>query len=219
MGMTDLDRRIETIADQLAERFNLAISKAVDEKNRFEDGEEIFRDTIAVLDYYNCNDIESDQLLNFSKVAFFRKKYDKALFYAAEAVAKSETDGRKKNAEENLHAMAFKIFEILLVTTEDFHDQIDFEGLQEYLMPEDYCAAIRNTYSARKNIKTQEDKTFLTGVLSKLSQELIRQGVRQEKCGNREGALLLFRTVFPFLNPKKAAAVSKEIEKMEAVGV
>jgi len=215
--MTELDQRIGAIVKQLTERFNLAIANAVDEKKTFEDGEEIFRDTIAVLDYYNCFDQESDQLENFSKVAFFRKKYDKALYYATESVRKGKSAERVEKASENLHSMAFKIFEILLVTTEDFHEQIDFEGLQDYLMPEDYCRAIKNTYGARKRIHTDEDKKYLSGVLKTLSQELIKQGIRQKKNGNNEGALLLFKTVFPFLNPKRAAIVSKEIQEMEAV--
>ena len=215
--MTEFELRINEIVKQLRERFNLAIAQAVDEKKTFEDGEAIFSDTLAVLDYYNCFDLESDQLVNFSKVAFFRKKYDKALYYATEAVNKAKSQERKDAASENLHSMAFKIFEILLVTTEDFHEQIDFDGLQEYLLPEDYCMAMKNTYGARKRIKTDEDKNFLTGVLKTLSQELVKQGIRQKKNGNTEGALLLFKTVFPYLNPKRAAIISKEIREMEAV--
>ncbi|MCR5458962.1 MAG: hypothetical protein K6F51_03595 [Acetatifactor sp.] len=215
--MTDFEQRIGEIVKQLTERFNLAIAQAVDEKKTFEDGEKIFRDTIAVLDYYNCFDLESEQYENFSKVAFFRKKYDKAIYYATEAVRIAKAKERIDQATQNLHSMAFKIFEILLVTTEDFHEQIDFEGLQDYLMPEDYCIAIKNTYGARKQFKTQEDKTYLSGILKKLSQELIRQGIRQKNNGNTDGALLLFRTVSPFLNPKRAAIISNEIREMEAV--
>ena len=69
--MTEFELRINEIVKQLRERFNLAIAQAVDEKKTFEDGEAIFSDTLAVLDYYNCFDLESDQLVNFSKVAFF----------------------------------------------------------------------------------------------------------------------------------------------------
>lgn len=214
--MTDFERQIEDLVKRLTERFNLAIASAVDEKKTFEDGESIFCDALAVLDYYNCHDLESDQLVNFSKVAFFRKKYAKALYYASEAVRKGKTDERVENASRNLHSMAFKLFEILLVTTEDFHDQIDFESLQEYLLPEDYCMAMKNTFASRKNIKSDEDKAFLTSLLKKLSQELIRQGFRQKENGNAEGALLLFNTVIPYVTPKKARVLSSEMKELEA---
>lgn len=214
--MTEFEYRISEIVKQLKERFNMAISEAVNEKKTFEDGEKIFTDTISVLDYYNCFDLESDQLVNFSKVAFFRKKYDKALYYATEAIQKAKSQERIDAATENLHSMAFRIFEILLVTTEDFHDQIDLEDLQDYLTPEDYCIAMKNTFGARNKIKTDEDRNFISGVIKTLSQELVKQGIRQKKNGDTKSALLLFKTVFPYLNPKRAAIISNEIQEMEA---
>ena len=217
MGTKELDKKVAFIVDQLVERFNLAISTAVDEKKSFDQGEEIFLDTIAVLEYYDCGDIATEQIINFSKVAFFRKEYKKALAYGMKAVDVSKTNEKKETAYMNLHEMSFKLLEILLVTTEDLKEQVTFEDIQEFLTTEDYCVAMRNTYAARKKIKTDEDKEFLAGVLNKLSKELMRQGVRQEKCGNNKDAVLLFRTVTPFLPPKKAKLVTAEIEKMEAI--
>lgn len=215
MGETGLDKQIEAIVEQLVERFNLAISIAVDDNKKFEQGEEIFQESIAVLEYYSCNDIAADQLVNFSKVAFFRKVYDKALYYAGEAVAKSESQDKEETAADNLHAMAFKIFEIILVSSEEKPGGVGFEEVQEFLTPEDYCKAIQNVYGVSRKSMAQEEKLFLAEVLKKLSFEVMRQGLRQEKCGDKKDALLLFRTVLPFLNPKRASVISAEIRKLE----
>lgn len=210
MGESGLDKQVAVIVDQLAEQFNLAISVAVDEKRTFEQGESIFREAVAVLDYYSCGEIAAEQMVNFSKVAFFRKQYDKALYYAVEAA-----DRGRQSAADNLHAMAFRLFELVLVESSETIRGVDFEDLQDVLVPEDYCRALQNVYRAARQTKTEEGRQFLAGVLKKLTHEVTRQGLRREKNGDVHGALLLQKTVLPFLNPKRAAVIAAEIKKLE----
>ncbi len=67
MAMTDLDKKVELIVNQLVERFNMATQIALDENKKFEQAQEIFEETLAVLDYYGCNENTADQFINFSK--------------------------------------------------------------------------------------------------------------------------------------------------------
>lgn len=212
----EFDRQIEAIVKQLTEQFNLAISVAVDEDKSFEQGETIFREAVAVLEYYSCLDSAVEQLVNFSKVAFFRKKYDKALFYAIEAVNKKESGCG--DATDNLHAMAYKLFELVLVESSETMCGLTFDDLQEILVPEDYCEALKNIYNASKQAHTEEDKLLLAQVLKKVTLEVMRQGLRKKKQGETDKALLLLKTVQPFLNPKRAEVIAAEIEKLEGTG-
>ena len=213
MGESGLDKQVAAIVDQLAEQFNLAISVAVDENRTFEQGESIFREAVAVLDYYSCGEIAAEQTVNFSNLAFFRKQYDKALYYAAEAA-----DRGGQSAADNLHAMAFRLFELVLVESAETMRGVDFEDLQDILIPEDYCLALQNVYRSARQTKTEEGRQFLAGVLKKLTHEVTRQGLRREKNGDVRGALLLQKTVLPFLNPKRAAVIAAEIKKLEENG-
>lgn len=215
MGETELDKQLEAIVDQLAERFNLAISLAVDEEKTFDQGEQVFQEALAVLEYYNCNNLVADQLINFSKVAFFRKKYDRALYYAAIATEKANVQDKIEMAHQNLHGMAFKILDLLLMHEDDAISVIDYEDLQEFLIPEDYCHALRNVYHSFQCVKSQEEKDFLSEVIKKLSLEVMKQGIRQEKKNHTDAALLLFKTALPFLNPKRAEIIKNEINKIE----
>jgi len=212
---TEFDRQIEAIVEQLTEQFNLAISTAVDESKDFEQGENIFREAVAVLEYYNCVDSAIEQLVNFSKVAFFRRRYDRALFYAIEAINMSENGCVE--AAVNLHAMAYKLFEMVLVETSETMCGVTFDDLQEVLIPEDYCEALRNIYSISKQVQTPEEQQFLAQVLKKVTLEVMRQGLRKKKQGETDKALLLLKTVHPFLNPKRAEVIGSEIEKLEGI--
>lgn len=213
MGESELDRKLSDLTDQLAEQFNLAISTAVDENKTFAQGEQIFRDAIAVLDYYGCGETAAEQLVNFSKVAYFRKEYRKALSYASEAV--SRQGDAAHGPLDHLHAMAYRLFELVLVDSENTMDGLTLEDLQEILVPEDYCQALKNVYRAAKQVKSGEEQKFLAEMLRKLAIETVRQGIRREKAGEYAEALLLFQTVLPFLNPKRAAVIAEEIRKLE----
>ena len=58
---------VELIVNQLVERFNMATQIALDENKKFEQAQEIFEETLAVLDYYGYNENTADQFINFSK--------------------------------------------------------------------------------------------------------------------------------------------------------
>ena len=213
MGEQELDSQVKAIADQLAEQFNLAISIAVDENQSFAQGESIFRDAISVLNYYNCTEVAVEQLNNFAKAAFFRKEYGKALYYAAEAWNRSECRNSKVGAD--LHAMAFRLLELVMVESPETMCGVGFEDLQDILTPEDYCQALRNIYCDAKKVKTAEDRQFLAGILRKITLETMRQGIRREKLGDFPAAMQLLKTALPFLNPKRAAVITEEIKKLE----
>lgn len=214
MATVGFDEQVELIVKQLIEKINTAISFALDESKSFEQAELIFNEAITVLVYYQCGDTAAEQLINFSKIAYFRKECRKALLFASDAVEKSTSEEMRNKALDNIHNMAFKLLEYILIN-ENSKECITFEDVQGFIMPQDYCLALQNAYDAKTRIKTKEDQTFLTGVLTKLSLEMLRQGLRQEKNKNYVDALLLLRTVLPFLNPKRAELVSKEIEKLE----
>lgn len=217
MAMTDLDKKVELIVNQLVERFNMATQIALDENKKFEQAQEIFEETLAVLDYYGCNENTADQLINFSKVAFFRKYYDKALGYATQAVSKSVGTQKENAASCNLHDMAFKIFENILVANDDENLGVNFDDVEEYLNPEDYCTALKHTYMSKERIKTNEDRDFFAKVFKKLTIEVMRQGIRYGNKGQAQDGLKLLKMVQPFLTQKRAQAVEQEIKKMEAV--
>ena len=214
MVTVGFDEQVELIVKQLIEKINTAISFALDESKSFEQAESIFNEAITVLEYYQCGDTAAEQLINFSKIAYFRKECRKGLLFASDAVEKSASEEMRNKALDNVHNMAFKLLEYILVN-ENSSDCISFDDIQGFITPQDYCLALQNAYDAKTRIKTKEDQTFLTGVLTKLSLEMLRQGLRQEKNKNYVDALLLLRTVLPFLNPKRAELVSKEIEKLE----
>lgn len=214
MVTVGFDEQVELIVKQLIEKINTAISFALDESKSFEQAESIFNEAITVLEYYQCGDTAAEQLINFSKIAYFRKECRKGLLFASDAVEKSASEEMRNKALDNVHNMAFKLLEYILVN-ENSSDCISFDDIQDFITPQDYCLALQNAYEAKTRIKTKEDQTFLTGVLTKLSLEMLRQGLRQEKNKNYMDALLLLKTVLPFLNPKRAELVSKEIEKLE----
>jgi hypothetical protein len=214
MVTVGFDEQVELIVKQLIEKINTAISFALDESKSFEQAELIFNEAITVLVYYQCGDTAAEQLINFSKIAYFRKECRKGLLFASDAVEKSASEEMRNKALDNVHNMAFKLLEYILVN-ENSSDCISFDDIQGFITPQDYCLALQNAYEAKTRIKTKEDQTFLTGVLTKLSLEMLRQGLRQEKNKNYMEALLLLKTVLPFLNPKRAELVSKEIEKLE----
>lgn len=212
MNEAVFEEQLEMIVNQLKERFNLAIATAVDDKKSFDEAELIFQEAIGVLDCYHCYDVIAEQTMNFSKVAFFRQKYVKALYYASLAVEKSKLRESVEKNSENLHSMAYKCFEIILMR-EDV--EISFEDIEQFLVPEDYCVALLNMSEGIKHIHAETDKAFLAGVLKKLSLEVMRQGLRQEKEENKTEALKLFEMVLPFLNPKRAEIIAKEIKKLK----
>lgn len=216
MNPAKFDEQIELIVKQLTEKINMAISFAVDESKTFEQAEAIFNEAITVLEYYQCGDIAAEQLINFSKVAYFRKECRKALVLASDAVEKSSSDNVREKALDNVHNMAFKLLEYIIVNDDD-KINIAFEDVQGFIMPQDYCMALQKAYEATSRIKTKEDQVFITGVLSKLSLEVLRQGLRQEKNNNYADALLLLKAVRPFLNPKRTEIVCREIEKLECM--
>ena len=210
------DKQVKVLGDQLKERINLAISIAVDEDKEFIQAEEVFQESITVLTYYNCIEAVVDQLINFSKVAYFRELFVKALYYADDAVRKSNTDELKKKAAENLHSMAFRMFELYVVEPEKMQKKLDIADIEEYLEPQDYCLALENAYKANKHIKTEDDKNFVSSVLKRISLEVMRQGLKYERNEEIDSALLLLKAVIPYLNEKRANIINDEIRKMEA---
>lgn len=216
MASVGFDEQIELIVKQLTEKINMAISYALDEKKSFEQAELIFNEAISVLVYYKCGDVASEQLINFSNISFFRKECGKALVYASDAVEKSVSESVREKASNHIHNMAFKLLEYILVNDDD-KINISFEDIQGFVSPEDYCMALQKAYEATKRIKTKDDQSFITGVLNKLSLEVLRQGLRQKKNENYFEALMLLKAVKPFLNPKRAEVVSNEIEKLESM--
>ena len=74
MVTVGFDEQIELIVKQLIEKINTAISFALDESKSFEQAELIFNEAITVLVYYQCGDTAAEQLINFSKIAYFRKE-------------------------------------------------------------------------------------------------------------------------------------------------
>ncbi|SHK67749.1 hypothetical protein [Fibrobacter sp. UWH4] len=214
MATIGFDEQIEMIVKQLTEKINMAISFALDETKTFEQAESIFKEAITVLEYYQCGDTAAEQLMNFSKVAYFRKECRKALLFASDAVEKCISDDMRNKALDNVHSMAFKLLEFILVNEND-KMKVTFEDVQGFIMPQDYCLALQKAYEATDRIKTKDDQTFLTSVLTKLSLEVLKQGLRREKNGDYADALMLLKAVLPFLNSKRAEIVSKEIEKME----
>ena len=110
--------------------------------------------------------------------------------------------------------MSFKLLVYILVNNNESIN-ITFEEIQNFLLPQDYCFALQKAYEATSRIKTKDDQIFIKGVLSKLSLEILRQGLRQEKNNNYADALLLLKTDLPFLNHKRAEIISNEIKKLE----
>lgn len=216
MANIGYDEQIELIVKQLTEKINMAISFALDETKTFEQAESIFKEAVTVLEYYHCGDTAAEQLINFSKIAYFRKECRKALLYASDAVEKSVSENVRNKSLANIHDMSFKLLEFILVN-EDNKINVTFDDVQEFITPDDYCLALRKAYEATSRIKTKDDQQFLTGVLWKLSLEVLRQGLRQEKKKNYADALILLKATLPFLNSKRSEVVSKEIEKLERV--
>ncbi|SDB15028.1 hypothetical protein SAMN02910298_00802 [Pseudobutyrivibrio sp. YE44] len=215
--MADLafEEQVKAVGNQLKERINLAISIAVDEDKEFKQAEEVFQEAMTVLSFYNCNDVIVEQLVNFSKVAYCRELFDKALYYAEEAVRKSVAVEGRLTAEENLHSMAYRIFELILVAPERMNGIVEIEEVEDFLKPEDFCFALDNSYNAKKQIRTEDDKVFVSTILKQISLEIMRQGLRYERNGDKEAALKLFRAVMPYLNDKRAELISEEIKKLE----
>lgn len=216
MATIGYDEQIELIVKQLTEKINMAISFALDETKTFEQAESIFKEAVTVLEYYHCGDTAAEQLINFSKIAYFRKECRKALLYASDAVEKSVSENVRNKSLANIHDMSFKLLEFILVN-EDNKINVTFDDVQEFITPDDYCLALQKAYEATSRIKTKDDQQFLTGVLWKLSLEVLRQGLRQEKKKNYADALILLKATLPFLNSKRSEVVSKEIEKLERV--
>ncbi|MCL4102511.1 MULTISPECIES: hypothetical protein [unclassified Fibrobacter] len=216
MATIGFDEQIEQIVKQLTEKINMAISFALDESKSFEQAEAIFNEAITVLEYYQCGDTAAEQLINFSKITYFRKECRKALLFATDAVEKSVTDNVREKASNNLHDMAFKLLEYIVINDKG-QINVTFDDVQSFLVPQDYCNALQKAYEARNLIKTKNDLVFVTNALKKLSMEVLRQGLRQEKDGHFADSLSLLKNVLPFLNVKRAEIVNKEIEKMEGI--
>lgn len=216
MATIGFDEQIEQIVKQLTEKINMAISFALDESKSFEQAEAIFNEAITVLEYYQCGDTAAEQLINFSKITYFRKECKKALLFATDAVEKSVTDNVREKASNNLHDMAFKLLEYIVINDKG-QINVTFDDVQSFLVPQDYCNALQKAYEARNLIKTKNDLVFVTNALKKLSMEVLRQGLRQEKDGHFADSLSLLKNVLPFLNVKRAEIVNKEIEKMEGI--
>ncbi|OWV08105.1 MULTISPECIES: hypothetical protein [unclassified Fibrobacter] len=216
MATIGFDEQIEQIVKQLTEKINMAISFALDESKSFELAEAIFNEAITVLEYYQCGDTAAEQLINFSKITYFRKECRKALLFATDAVEKSVTDNVREKASNNLHDMAFKLLEYIVINDKG-QINVTFDDVQSFLVPQDYCNALQKAYEARNLIKTKNDLVFVTNALKKLSMEVLRQGLRQEKDGHFADSLSLLKNVLPFLNVKRAEIVNKEIEKMEGI--
>lgn len=215
MSGTDFSKQVEVIVGHMKERINLAIGIAADEKHTFGEGEKIFREVLAALEQYQCCDIAADQLVNFSKVACFRGEWSKALVLAEEAVEKAVSGKAKADANANLHGMACLLLENVLSLPVDAPEAALLAEIEQILTPDEYTGALRKTAAAVRNADSEKRKRMVD-FAHRLSMEVLRQGIRQEKMGNKNAAEELFRGALPFLNSKRAAVVQKELEKLEA---
>lgn len=219
MNDKEWDSKLKTLVQQMKERINLAIATAVDEQREFEEGEAILREVLAALEFYECYDIISEQLVNFSKVAYYRGKYSKALSFAQEAVEKGKSDKTKSSSQTNLHDIAYRLLEDALRLHSDNSGAGFYAELEQVLTPDDYCKALRKTAEAITKAKDENERGKMEEFTRNLSLEVLRQGIRQEKMGDNETAKRLFRQTLPFLNSKRAAVVKQEIEKLESLNI
>lgn len=215
MSGEDYSRQVEAIVGQMKERINLAIGIAADEKHTFEEGEKIFREVLAALEQYECYDIAADQLVNFSKVAYFRGMGGKALALAGEAAGKAVSESTKTAAGANLYGMAYKLLEVVLSLPADAPDAALLAEIEQILAPDDYIRALRKTAASARAADSEKRKS-MADFARRLSMEVLRQGIRYEKMGDNKEAARLLREALPFLNPKRAAVVQKELERLEA---
>lgn len=217
MNEAEFNRVAEALISQMKERVNLAIATAVDEKHSLEEGEAIFREVVDALKYYDSADIAADQLVNFSKVAFFRGGYRRALALAMEAAETAVSERNRIQAEDNLHSLAYSLLErAICLPAEDPEAEV-LRELDQVLTPSDYCGALRRAAAAASGAVDEEAKRGLAGFVREFSLEVLRQGLRAERRGDNEAAGMLLRQALPFLNSKRAAVVKKELEKLEAM--
>ncbi len=217
MNEAEFNRAAETMIGQMKERVNLAIATAVDEKHSLEEAETILREVVDALKYYDSADIAADQLVNFSKVAFFRGDYRRALALAREAAETGVSERNRTQAAENLHSLAYSLLERAICLPTDDPEADVLGELDQVLTPADYCGALRRAAAAAAGAEDEEAKRGLAGFVRELSLEVLRQGLRAEKRGDNKAAGTLLRQALPFLNPKRAAVVKKELEKLEAM--
>lgn len=215
MNDAELDKRIDALVSQMKERINLAIGVAADETHSFEEGEAILREVLDALKRYECHDVAADQLVNFSKVAYFRGNCRKTLALAREAAETARSAQTKRETESSLRQTAYRLLELSIDAAPDAPEARLVTELEQVLTPEDYCKALRKSAAAVTKTEEGESRSEITGFVHRLSLELLRQGLRQEKLGNTDAAKLLLRQTLPFLNPKRAELVSKELEKLE----
>ena len=217
MNEAEFNRTAEALIGQMKERVNLAIATAVDEKHSLEEAEAILREVIDALKFYDSADIAADQLVNFSKVAFFRGGYSRALALAREAAVTGVSERNRVLAADNLHKLAYSLLErVLCLPREDPETEL-LEELDQILTPADYCSALRRAAATAAGTGDEEAKRGLAGFVRELSLEVLRQGLRAEKRGDNEAARMLLRQALPFLNPKRAAVVAKALEKLEVM--
>ena len=217
MENAKLTEQLQLIVHQMMERFNLVTAMALDEKYHFEDAEKQFKELIMILETYRCYDLAADQMMNFSKVAFFREQYYKALQYAEAAAAKGTSSEKTTEAESSLHDMAYKILEISVQAPKDSEEARLISEVEKHLTSEDYCNALENVRRSIEMAASEEASNNVKAFARLLSLEVLRQGLRQEKLCNWTEALKLLRCVCPFLNEKRAMLVKKEIKKLEVV--
>lgn len=202
---------VEELVNSIKEKFNMAFNMALNQEYSMDSAEACFREPYEALFKFKCNDLAADQKVNFAKIWFFRGEHGRALAHMKQAVD-VYTDGEAKEKA------AFLFREMCGQILERGIRQKNTEALDmvaTYYAPDDYRNSMELVAAAVGKCKDPAKRNSLKQLVAALSLEVLRQGISCLKEGRMEDGQLLLTTALPYLNPKRAEMVKKQLDVLE----